>query len=157
ARTADNNGNQTDEVIPGNWLDAPHRYRIDVTGTQAIYSIDGNVVATQPANFAANLRPVASDAQPTAPALSVDWLDEAAYGASCAGASRLFDAGSTVDWTTLSNVASLPTGTGVTFETRTSPDATTWSPYAPVSAGTIASPDNRYLQYRVTLSTTNDR
>jgi hypothetical protein len=157
ARTSDNNGTATDEAIPGNWFDAPHRYRIDLTGTQAIYSIDGTVVTTHAANFTQNLRPVASDAVTADPALSVDWLDETPYDASCTYQSHAVDAGSTVDWTTLSNDASLPTGTGVTLETRTSPDGTTWSPYAAVSGGTIASPDNRYLQYRATLTSSNDR
>jgi hypothetical protein len=46
----------------------------------------------------------------------------------------------------------------VTVETRTGgtvPVDGSWSAYAPVSGGLIASPRNRYLQYRVTLSTSD--
>ena len=58
-----------------------------------------------------------------------------------------------MQWTTLDRVATLPGGTGVAIATRTSANGTTWTPFVAVSGATIASPPNRYLQYRATLTT----
>src|SRR5690606_35444907 len=47
-------------------------------------------------------------------------------------------------------------GTSVQFETRTSADGTTWSTWQPTGAGgAIASPANRYIQYRLNLATSD--
>ena len=60
ARTNDGRP-RTDDVIPGNWLGTPHRFRIDWTASQVVYSIDGTVVATHTAPLTASMRPAASD------------------------------------------------------------------------------------------------
>ena len=71
--------------------------------------------------------------------------------------SRVFDAGSAYDWTNLIANTTLPAETSAVFETRTGTTPTyggaTWSVWEAVNGGTIASPNARYAQYRVTLTT----
>ncbi len=153
ART-NNGGGTNDEVIPGSWLGTPHRYRIDWTASQVVYSVDGTVVAAHVAAITASMRPSVSDFAVGGPAVNVDWLDMSPYTSPCAYQSHTFDAGATVDWTTLDRVATVPSGTGLTIATRTSANGTTWTPFVAVSGSTIASPDNRYLQYQATLTGT---
>ena len=100
----------------------------------------------------------ASDANTNSASLLVDWLHMTPYPGSGVFQSRVFDAGSVFDWTTLSSNSTLPGGTSIAIETRTgnvaSPDGS-WSPWSAVSGGTIASPNGRYIQYRATLSTSD--
>jgi hypothetical protein len=51
-------------------------------------------------------------------------------------------------------VAQVPAGTSLAVQARTSADGTTWSAWSPVASGggAVASP-NRYLQYELTLTT----
>ena len=49
----------------------------------------------------------------------------------------------------------MPPGTTATFETRTSTDTISWSAWMPVFGDAIGSPNARYLQYRVTLTTSD--
>ncbi|MBN8655678.1 MAG: DUF4082 domain-containing protein, partial [Anaerolineae bacterium] len=150
ARTSD--GQNT--LIPGTWLDTPHRYRIDWTATSASFYIDGAFYAQH--NVAlADMRPAISDYNNGGTAAIVDWIRMSPYGTPCAFESRIFDAGSVVDWQNLISTGSTPAGTNVAFETRTgntpTPDVT-WSLWESTS-GVIASPNGQYAQYRVTLST----
>jgi hypothetical protein len=90
--------------------------------------------------------------------LQVDWARVAAYtSGSLAAVSCAKDGGAAVTWATASWIATTPAGTSVTVETRTSADAVSWSAWNPVTTngGAITSPAGRYLQYRVTLSTTD--
>ena len=155
ART--NNGSTSTDTILGSYLGVPHRYRIDWTATAITYYIDGVQVASHPIAVTANMRPIASDLT-GGPTLSVDWLRMSPYAASGIFVSRLLDAGAAQHWLGLNWTGSQPAGTTVSFETRTgnttNPDDGTWSTWSPVSGATITSPDSRYLQYRVTLSST---
>ncbi len=73
ART--NDGTQaTDTPLPGDWVGSPHRYRIDWTATNVIYSIDGAEVANHPLAIATALHPIVSDFTVGGDALSVDWI-----------------------------------------------------------------------------------
>ena len=89
--------------------------------------------------------------------LVVDWLRLSSYTNTGTFQSRVLDAGGISDWTTLAATTVLPSGTSAGFETRTGDDVDTsdasWSPWTPLSGGAVASPDARYLQYRVTLAT----
>ena len=152
ARTSDG----TNTLIPGTWLDSPHRYRIDWTATTVSFYIDGAFYAQH--NVAlADMRPAISDYNVGGTAAIVDWIRMSPYGTPCAFESRIFDAGSVVDWQNLISTGSTPVGTNVAFETRTgntlTPDVT-WSAWEPTS-GVIASPNGQYAQYRVTLGTSN--
>ena len=52
----------TDTPIAGNWLSAPHRYRIDWSTSSVSFFIDGTLVATHAVTIADTMRPIASDA-----------------------------------------------------------------------------------------------
>jgi hypothetical protein len=73
--------------------------------------------------------------------------------------SRVVDAGTPVNWGTLSWTAEIPSGTGLAVSVRRgdtpTPDAT-WTAFAPIAAsgGTIGG-SSRYLQYRVELKSGN--
>ena len=76
--------------------------------------------------------------------------------------SRVHDSGkAATDWTTLQAESATPAATGLTIETRSGDTATpdgSWSGWQALGAdGAIASPDARYLQYRVALTTTDDK
>src|SRR5262249_42009500 len=93
------------------------------------------------------------------PLLQADWVRVLSYPASGTFLSSVFDAGRTATWGTASWTANVPGGVTVTVETRSGNTATpdgTWSARAAVSnGGTVSSPAGRYLQYRVTITTTD--
>ena len=157
ART--NDGTQTiDTLIPGSFIGQPHRYRIDWTPSSVIYSIDGAVVATHPLAITMNMRPIASDAQVGIPLL-IDWLHLAPYAPASTFLSRIFDAGTGVDWSSASYTAQTPTGTGVSISVRSGnvavPDAS-WTTFTPVAdASASIGLQGRYIQYQATLTTSS--
>ncbi len=156
ARTASNAG-AIDYTIPGSWLGTPHLYRIDWSASSVSYYIDGALVVTHAYSSPDTMRPAISDLNVNGGQVTVDWMRMSPYGTPCSLESRIFNAGSSVDWLNLNWVGSAPTGTDATFETRTGNTSTpdgTWSAWQATS-GAIASPDGQYAQYRVTLSTTN--
>jgi hypothetical protein len=67
--------------------------------------------------------------------------------------------GSAAIWKTATNLSNTPPATSFVVETRTGNTATpgdaTWSPWSQVSGGTIGSPPNLYLQWRLLLNTAN--
>ena len=70
--------------------------------------------------------------------------------------SNAHDFGGVQIWNGLSWTGQNPTGTSVQFATRSSADNVTWSDWADVNgSGNIASPSNRYLQYRAQLVSTD--
>ena len=70
--------------------------------------------------------------------------------------SPVFDAGSVVDWGSIDWTSTEPAGTSITIRTRTSNDRANWSAWQTCSPkGKIPSPEAKYLQYRATLSTTD--
>jgi len=58
-------------------------------------------------------------------------------------------------WISLTGTEDTPTNTTVTYETRTSSDAETWSSWQALSGSSIQSPENRYIQVRSTLATSD--
>ncbi|MGN6563889.1 MAG: Ig-like domain-containing protein, partial [Thermomicrobiales bacterium] len=98
ARTNSGAG-QTDSLISGNWLGAPHRFRIDwgATGT-VTYAIDGTQVASHTNAASGGMRPVASDGGVGGGTLVLNWLRLGPYAASGTFTSRVLDAGSSATW-----------------------------------------------------------
>ncbi|MDD5252123.1 MAG: hypothetical protein PHT12_05850 [Patescibacteria group bacterium] len=76
--------------------------------------------------------------------------------------SSVLDAGATAAWLTLSWTETLPALTDLVIATRTGPTPApdgSWSGWSATqtnpAGGAIVSPQNRYIQYRATLTTTN--
>ncbi len=103
------------------------------------------------------MRVLASDFNGGGPELTVDWLRMSPYPASGTFNSRIFDAGSSVDWDGLSWSEDEPVGTDVDLFVRTgdtpTPDGS-WTAFTEIltSGGPIDS-SSRYLQYRADLAT----
>lgn len=140
-----------------------HVYRIERQPTSATtdrisYFIDGVLraqhdVQTQPPMFV-----YISHNGGVAPTLDVDraWVYPSyiANGSFVSGTMDSGVAGST--WTQANWSAIAPAGTSLLVWTRTSSDGVTWSDWAgplTTSGSAIASPPNRYLQYRLDLAT----
>ncbi|NJN98415.1 MAG: hypothetical protein HC875_32150, partial [Anaerolineales bacterium] len=89
---------------------------------------------------------------------NADWVRWNQYPASGTFTGCPIDAGQSVPWSTFYWNGITPTGTGVSVETRTSLDGTNWSAWSAASSAgnfAITSPAGRYLQYRLSLSTTD--
>src|SRR5262249_35619214 len=74
--------------------------------------------------------------------------------------SSAFDGGLGVQWQTISWDASVNAGTTLLIRTRTADQASglataDWSDYYPASGAAITSPNQRWIQYEVTLSSTD--
>ncbi len=160
ARTALAGGSSpTDTLIPGNWLGSPHRYRIDWTTTNVVFSIDGTALATNAAAISTSLSLIASDDTPEGPGFSVDWVRMTPYVAAGAFISRVMDAGVAVNWGTLSWTSQAPAGTSLALSCRTGntpiPDDS-WTTFIPVStSGASLAVNSRYLQDQAQLSTSD--
>jgi VCBS repeat-containing protein len=152
---------QNETGLPGVTLGVPHLYRIEWLSDTVNFYVDGGLVASQAMTIADNMRPVASDISNPGPAapLVLDWMRMSPYASGCTFESRVFDAGEPANWMDLITGSQTLAGTTVSFETRSgnsmAPDAT-WSDWQAVDGqGAIASPDNRYLQYRASLATSD--
>jgi uncharacterized membrane protein len=158
ARTS--NGDVIDTQIPGNWLGAPHRFRIDWSATSVVYWIDGTQVASHALTITTAMRPLVSDYIAGNGMITVDWLRLTPYAASATFLSRVFDASSQVKWGTATWTSDTSAaGTSIVISVRTgntaTPDAT-WTAFVPLaSSGTVIGTTSRYLQYRAQLATTN--
>jgi hypothetical protein len=146
-----------DFTIPGNWLGAPHIYRIDWNPESVAFFIDGALVHSEPAAIGGPMRIGASDFDPNGIGLAVDWARLAPYSATGVFTSRVLDAGTFVAWDAVAWSESVPAGTSLALETRTgnapSPDGT-WSAWALApSSGSPVGLASRYIQYRASLST----
>jgi hypothetical protein len=141
-----------------------HTYRIEWVASQVKYYVDGVLVATHAVAIASPMRPVVSDfAAGDGQAVTVDSAGQSLFSGVGGFDSQVRDAGAgRVTWGALTAVADTPASTGVAFATRTGQtlnagDAT-WSAYQPVGlGGAIQSPSARYIQYRATLNTSDNR
>jgi parallel beta-helix repeat protein len=131
-------------------------YRVEPTLAGFRFWIDGNVRATiakplTSAQLKLNLSALSTGS------LRCDWV-HTAYPSSGTYLSAVFDAGATVAWGAANWTTTLPAGTSITVETRSGGSATpddTWSAWTSAANGSpLSSPASRYLQYRLTLSTT---
>ena len=149
--------NGTNTLIPGNWIGTSHRFRINRTPNQMVFYIDGVIVATHALSTnGSNLRPVISDATVDSTSLTVDWLIITPYASSGMFTSRIYDAGVSSNWSTVTYSAS---GATVAISARTgnaaSPDAS-WTAFTNVaSSGSSLGLSGRYIQYQAVLSTSN--
>ncbi len=147
-----------DHAIPGNWIGSPHRYRIEWNASSVLFYIDGNLVDTQSVSIGNSLRVLAGEFSPGGAALTVDWIRMSPFAASGSFDSRIFDAGQSVGWGTLSWTQTVPAGTGIALSVRTgntaSPDAS-WTSFAPVANGSVVGTSSRFIQYRAALTTSN--
>jgi len=146
----------TDTLIPGNWLGAPHRYRIDWTSTSVTFFVDSTQVAIHPKAIASNLRPVFSDFNVGGGSLSVDWMRLAPFAANATFTSRVLDMGSQVVWSNAQWTARVPAGTSLALKARfgntPAPDAT-WTPFATLTTSGVSLSDaSRYVQYQAMLT-----
>ncbi len=154
--------NATLESLGTGYFGTAHRFRIEWTATSVAYYVDGTLFATHVApTISGNMGLVASDATVDSTSLVVDWMRMGDYNPTCMFESRVLDGGeANIDWTTLETASYLPAGTTLSYETRSGntliPDVN-WSPYQAVTGGAIASPNSQFIQYRVTLSTSDVR
>lgn len=141
-----------------------HVYRIERVPQAATdllrYSIDGTVVAEHTVAPAGDPRHLyVSHNGGTATTLDVESLSIGPpHRLSGSFDSCPIDAGSSVNWSTISGQVTVPAPTQLRARTRTSDDAVTWSAWsAPVAiaGGAIGSPAGRYLQVRLELTTSD--
>jgi Calx-beta domain len=150
-------------LMPGNWFNTPHRFRIDWKATSVVFWIDGTQRAVHNITYkgaTGSMRPAITDLTAGDGALSVDWIRMTAYAASGSYTSPVFDAGVDVVWQNAAWIADLPAGTSVVVEVRTGTTAApaagdpSWTAFTPVVSGARVEGVSRYAQYRVTLATT---
>jgi N,N-dimethylformamidase beta subunit-like, C-terminal/Domain of unknown function (DUF4082)/Calx-beta domain/Bacterial Ig domain len=147
-------------LIPGNWFNASHVFRIEWNSSKVVYSIDGSNVASHSVAFPSNVKMtfVGSDMAKSSGALTIDWIRFGPYAAAGSFISKVFDAGSAASWLTMTWNATTPSGTAVIMSYRTgntaAPDAT-WTAFATVpSSGAPLAGISRYVQFRIQESTT---
>ena len=149
-------GTTTDVPLNGSWLGAPHRYRIEWDASLVRFYIDGVLEHTQPVSIAADMRPVVSDYTLGGASLTVDWLRVTPFASPCTFESRVFDAGQSVAWNSLTWSAGTTAAATVQMSMRAGDDPAlsgSWTPVA--SPGDPAVGTGRYAQYRADLVTTN--
>ena len=139
---------------------ASHKYRIERRATSVRFFVDGQLFGEDTTTPLPASMPVsASDFFPADAGLAIKSMSlSSPYKASGEYASRLLDGGDRfVSWQTLDTAPVKPAGTNVVLETRTRATAA-GAPSAWVALGAggdVASPDQRYLEYRASLSTTD--
>jgi hypothetical protein len=164
-----------DEATQRIGLSVFRNYRIDWGLTETWYSIDGSTIITAGAGdnplphtgvttrttyvFLYNQDPEAQSPDP----LLIDWVRAGQYPTQGDYVSCAQDAGQIVNWSQATVTATVPATTGAQLATRTSVDGVTWSPWANAAGSVIsgtatltpASPSGRYLQYRLTLTSSD--
>ncbi|MBL8058323.1 MAG: family 16 glycosylhydrolase, partial [Anaerolineales bacterium] len=137
-----------------------YTFRIEWETSQVRYYVDGALVATHNIAISGPLYVHASNFDTNDLPLYVDWIRVLQSPASGTFEACRLDAGQVVNWETVSWTASLPGQTGLGLYTRTSVDGVTWSAWeGPLaqSGDFSTSPNGRYLQYRLNLSSSNAR
>src|SRR5262249_60201362 len=108
----------------------PPLFRIGRKTSSADYFTGGSLVASHPLTVTGPMRPIAaSDFNEFGGNVTVNWMRMTPYAANGTFLSRVFDAGSPVDWHSIQWSAVTPVGTSVAIAVRTGstpvPDATT--------------------------------
>jgi VCBS repeat-containing protein len=142
-------------LIPGSYIGTPHRYRIEWSSTDVKFYVDGSLVATHNVTITQPMIVAASDYHLNGNSLAVDWMALTPYLSPCVFESAIIDVPPLANWMELAWNGNTPTGTTVSVATRSgdtpTPDGS-WSGWQPLSGTTIASPDSRYFQYQLTLT-----
>ena len=158
ARSSVSTTNQQDTLIAGNWLGAPHVFRIDWGATTITFWIDGVQVAQHTRTITTNMRPLASDLTLGSGNVIVDWMRMSPYSSS-GTYTRVLDAGSTQRWDTVSWLADVPAGTTLVVSVRTGntpTPGTGWTSFRTITtSGGSINLRARYLQYRIQMTRTN--
>ena len=157
ARTA--TPGMTETSVGSSFLGAPHLFRIEWNTSTIDYYVDGALVASHNATISAQMRPVASDYREAQGTLLVDSMHLAQFVPSGTYDSPVFDAGFTTPRGVGMWNSTEPAGTAIDVYARLgdtpTPDGS-WTPFnhIPTSGGALGG-SSRYLQYRVTLSSTD--
>ncbi|MFL6127503.1 MAG: DUF4082 domain-containing protein [Mycobacteriales bacterium] len=140
--------------LPAGLAGASHEYRIDRSGSEVVYQVDGVVVARHPFGPGA-LVVSAADERADGASLALDWLRFGPAASSGTFTSRVLDAQQMVTWGRARWQAEVPAGTSVTVGVRTgstaSPDAS-WTGWRPVGQDGVVGGSSRYLQYQLVLT-----
>ena len=146
-----------------------HTFRINWGAVDTDFLVDGTSVNTRteqlPGGDTLGARLLLYHLEPspdflTAP-MQVDWIRGGQYPATGQFQSCVYDATGVVNFSNMSWVADVPTGSGLTIETRTSLDGTTWTGWTtPINAASGSSApltnlSGRYFQYRLNFSSAN--
>lgn len=149
-------GADTWTPLPG-LSNSAHTYRIERTGTQFRYYVDGSLVATN-GGFATAVKAWVSDYANSGQKVNAAWVRIMPFTTSSGiFESAVVDTGAPGAVTTISWQGTTPSGTSITMRTRISANGSSWSAWSnPVSSGgTITSPAGRYIQYQATLTSNN--
>jgi phage tail protein X len=124
-----------------------------------VYWIDGTQVATHAISIAGVMQPAISDYNVAGGQVVVDWVHLTPYASTATFASRVLDAGASVNWLAANWKSVLPAGTNLVISERTgdapTPDGswTGWTQLA--GSGAAVAGYSRYIQYQAQLSTSN--
>ncbi|NJN93664.1 MAG: family 16 glycosylhydrolase [Anaerolineales bacterium] len=132
-----------------------HNFRIEWSQTETRYYVDGSQIANVTPSISTLLSWVFLYTQEPSRPMQVDWVRAGVYTGSGTYESCPQDAGAVANWTGLDGVVTQPSGTTISYRTRTSLDGVNWSEWAVVNGSSISSPAGRYLQYEVTLGTSD--
>ena len=159
-RTGTLNASETRTNLGSAFLNSPHRYRIDWQPAQVLYYVDGVQVATHAVAIGGLMRPVAaSDFNAFSGNVVVDWVRQSPFAATGSFVSRVFDAGSSVQWQWVQWTSATPPGSSVAITVCTSDTLASGALASPTCAAVAASgpfsATSRYVQYRATLSTSD--
>jgi hypothetical protein len=146
-------------AIPGNWLGAPHRFRIAWNAGSVVFSVDGSVVPAQNVMVPGNLVLGASDLNAGDGSLLINEMRVSPYASQCTFTSRVLDSGSSATWSNISWITDNPPNTSLSFSYRTGdtpvPDAT-WSSFTGIpSSGSPITGSSRYIQYAAALASSD--
>ncbi|HEX3621333.1 MAG TPA: hypothetical protein VHT97_03360 [Acidimicrobiales bacterium] len=150
--------NLEDKKLSGDWLGAPHIFRIDWNVLDIIFSVDGARLAHFMVPVPGHMRGLAANQRLGGPPLRVEWIRISPYPPAGRFTSRVLDAGTGVEWTGAAWRTDTPEGTAVDLHVRTgdtpAPDDCTWSAWRRLpSCATPVGRTSRYAQYRADLTT----
>jgi hypothetical protein len=151
-------GSFLDYTIPLSLLGTQHNYKIEWKASVVDFYVDGNLVHSQSVVINTPMRLAISDYNNGGANLSVDWISATPYLTPGVFTSRVYDAGSLKNWEEVNWTATTPAGTSLQVAVRegntANPDGS-WTAFAPITNGANAGGTSRYIQYQVTLATTN--
>jgi hypothetical protein len=142
-------------AIPGNYYGSFHDYRIENYAGHTKFFIDNVEVANLPSEIGWSYRPMAFDVSADGLPLIIDSAKLTSLEGSGQFTSRVHDAGSRVNWTSVAWNGTLPTGSGREISYRVgntpAPDGT-WTSWTPLTAsGDPIDAVGRYAQYQVSM------
>ena len=149
--------NVEDKKLPGDWLGSRHVFRIDWNVLDIVFSVDGERAAQILVPIPGYMRGLAANQRLGNTPLLVEWMRISPYAPAGRYTSRVFDAGTPVDWVTAAWCAEVPAGTTLAVAVRagdTAEPGPAWSPWRAVEAPDAAvGLTSRYAQYRADLGT----